>query len=210
MSFERYARSVTHLRGAAAGAMLFADDFLARAHDDPLPGDVALPAAFEEWHPFAQLQYLDIRHRLAEAVEQGLDRTSMAYSVEARVPFLDHELVEFCARIPPRVKMQWLTEKQVLRRAMEGALPAAILHRRKHAMQVPTEAWMRGRLPDFAEALLSDAALRAKGYFDPRKVADARRRHARGERLGQVLISVLGLQLWDEMFRCERPVEAFR
>ncbi len=210
MSFERYSRSVTHLRATGAGAAVLADDFAAGAHDDLLPGDASLPDGFGDWHPFAQLQYLDLRHRLADSVEQSLDRGSMAASVEARVPFLDHEFVEFCARIPPWVKMQWLREKQVLRRAMDGVLPADIVRRRKRPMQVPTGSWMRGRLPDFAEALLSHGALREKGFFDPRKVADARRRHARGEDLGMVLMSVLGLQLWDELFRRGRPLQAFR
>ena len=78
----------------------------------------------------------------------GLDRASMAYSVEARVPFLDHELVEYCARIPPRVKMKWLREKHVLRRAMESVLPPDIVNRKKRGLQVPMDAWLRAPLPE--------------------------------------------------------------
>ncbi len=201
MDFERYARSITHLRGQGHADALLAPSWRGTAVEDDI-GPAALPDGFSAWHPFAQMQYFDIKHRLADGVVQGLDRASMAHSVEARVPFLDHEVVEFCARIPPAVKMRWLEEKAVLRAAMADALPAAIVHRRKHAMQVPGNDWMRGPLPDFAEALLDPGMLRESGYFDPAAVARLLAAHRAGrEDFGQVLMAVLGLQIWDDVFR---------
>jgi asparagine synthase (glutamine-hydrolysing) len=142
---------------------------------------------------------------MPDAVVQALDRATMAYSVEARVPFLDHELVEFCALIPPRVKMKWLREKHILRRAMAGILPADIVKRKKFPMQIPTDVWLRGDLPAFAEELLSEAALRDTGYFSPRRVRVIRQRHREGtENLGQVLSAVLGVQVWHDLFRRAR------
>ncbi|MGH8798923.1 MAG: asparagine synthase (glutamine-hydrolyzing), partial [Casimicrobiaceae bacterium] len=102
MNFERFARSVTHLRGLAEGAEILAPGFAGGqdASDEANEDAAAPPAGFDTWHPFARMQYFDIKHRMGDGVVLGLDRASMAYSVEARVPFLDHELVEFCARIP--------------------------------------------------------------------------------------------------------------
>jgi asparagine synthase (glutamine-hydrolysing) len=148
------------------------------------------------------MQYLDLKHRLPDAVVLGLDRMSMAHSVEARVPFLDHELVEFCARIPPRCKMKRLREKHILRRAMEGVLPDEIRWRRKWPMQLPTRAWLNGDLPPYAEALLEPQALRAGGCFDPDGVRALRDRNRDGgSALWQVLASVLAVQVWIDVFR---------
>jgi asparagine synthase (glutamine-hydrolysing) len=126
----------------------------------------------------------------------------MAHGLEARVPFLDHELVELCARIPVSLRLRGLREKYVLRRALEGALPRDILWRRKRPLMAPIEAWLRGPLPAFAEELLSPARLRTGGYFEPGVVrglvADVqagRSLHAR------LLLMVLGVQLWDVLFR---------
>jgi len=203
IDFERYSRSITHLRSEAADRELLSADMReelrrqGEVQDAPPP-----PPALATWHPFAQLQYFDLTHRLADAVVPSLDRMSMAASVEARVPFLDHELVEFCARIPPRIKMKWLREKHVLRRAMENILPPDIVKRRKWAFQLPMDDWLRGDLPPFAAEALSEAALREAGYFDPQQVATFLRRHRQRQgNLGHALAGVLGVQLWHDLFR---------
>jgi asparagine synthase (glutamine-hydrolysing) len=208
MNFERFSRSVTHLRGLRDGADILAPDLLQEIgrSGDSVEDAAPPPAGFETWHPFARMQYFDIKHRMGDGVVLGLDRASMAYSVEARVPFLDHELVEFCARIPPRVKMKWLREKHVLRCAMENVLPHDIVNRKKRGLQVPMDTWLRGPLPPFAAELLSEAALRETGYFAPRVVAALLQRHRAGrENLGQLLSAVLGVQVWDDLFRRRGP-----
>ena len=106
--------------------------------------------------------------RLPAYINHTLDAASMAYGLEARVPFLDHELVELCARIPPSLKLRGLREKYVLRRALEDALPRDILWRRKRPLMAPVEAWLRGPLPAFAEELLSPARLRRPATSSPR------------------------------------------
>jgi len=204
MNFERFSRSITHLRGSADGAALLAPEIIAeleRQHDGA--ADAAPPpAGFETWHPFARMQYFDIKHRMGDGVVLGLDRASMAYSVEARVPFLDHPLVEFCARIPPGVKMKWLREKHILRRAMESVLPPDILNRKKRGLQVPMDTWLRAPLPEFAAERMSEPALRQSGYFDPARVAALLERHRAGsENVGQILSAVLGVQVWHDLFR---------
>ena len=132
MNFERFSRSITHLRGRPPGSEVLSAGIEAelRRQDDGTADAAPPPPGFEAWHPFARMQYFDIKHRMGDGVVLGLDRASMAYSVEARVPFLDHELVEFCARIPPRVKMKWLREK-TYPEARDGRRPAAD-HRQSH------------------------------------------------------------------------------
>ncbi len=170
--------------------------------------EFSVPTAFDQWHPFAQLQYFDLKVRLAALVCHHLDRMSMARSVEARVPYLDHVLVEFCATIPPWVKLRRFREKDVLRRAMRGVLPSEILRRKKFPLSAPVGDWMGGKLPEFACELLSPDMLRAKGYFDPAKVARLRAAGGRSwpGRSRQLLL-VLTTQLWDELFlkRLEPP-----
>ena len=210
LNFERYSRSITHHRSQSAGQEIFSDHILDQLGKDGEVDDLTPPPAeFWSWHPFAQMQYFDIKHRMAEAVVLGLDRVSMAHSVEARVPFLDHELVEFCARIPPRIKMKWLREKHILRRAMESVLPPDIVNRKKVPMQVPTDQWLRGELPAFAVELLSAPALRDAGFFNPDHVNGLIQRHRSGrENKGQILAAVLGTQLWDDLFRHGRFARA--
>ncbi len=167
---------------------------------------VAQPDSFEQWHPFTQLQYYDIKIRLPGFLLPLLDRPSMAYSVEARVPFLDHKLAEYCAQIPPSVKMKRFREKYVLRRAVEGALPREIAWRPKFGMRAPWQQWATGNLPAFAEELLSERALRATGYFDPQAVQALRRRAGdrRQRSTPRQLMTVLIVQLWDHLFVSHR------
>jgi asparagine synthase (glutamine-hydrolysing) len=139
--------------------------------------------------------------RLPDAIVHQLDRESMAHSVEARVPFLDHELVELCARIPVSLKLRGWREKYILRRAMRGLLPEEILTRPKRPLSTPNAAWLREKLPDFATELLSRDSLRQKGYFDPSAVAHLLEQHRAGHRNhASQLFGVLGMQLWDDLF----------
>jgi len=202
MGFERYSNSISHMPSQSGASRVLAPDVLALlARDGPIDDAPPLPDAFAQWHPFAQLQYFDLKHRMVDSVVQGLDRSTMAHSVEARVPFLDHHVVEYAARIPPRVKMKRLNEKYVLRRAMAGTLPAEIAWRRKHAFSVPIGMWLRGEMPPAIEALIAEPALADAGYFHPARVRALREHHRQGtEDVGQLLATVLGMQAWDAIF----------
>jgi len=159
------------------------------------------PPGFRDWPPFAQLQYRDLTVRMPDYIVHHLDRMTMAHSLEARVPFLDHELVEYCASVPPDLKMKGLVEKDVLRNSMKGLLPGEILTRPKRGMTSPLESWLRGSLPDFAQEMLSAERVRRKGYFSPETVSDLLRRHRRGEPLlATRIMAVLVVHLWDEIF----------
>jgi asparagine synthase (glutamine-hydrolysing) len=159
-----------------------------------------LPKDFERWRRFAQLQYLDVNVRLSDFITRTLDAASMAYGLEARVPFLDHEFVELCTQIPPNLKMRGLHEKHILRRALEGALPSEILKRKKRGLSAPFWPW-QDCLPEFVADALSESTLHTKGYFNPQYVRHMLQQHQNGKaNFGRELIGVLNVQLWDDLF----------
>jgi asparagine synthase (glutamine-hydrolysing) len=200
MGPARYARLVGPLGGERREAV-FSADIRHELGADGIDGDQEPPRPSGQ-DAFVQLQQLDLSLRLPAYINHTLDAASMACGLEARVPFLDHELVELCARIPLSLRLRGLREKYILRRALEGALPREILWRRKRPLMAPIEAWLRGPLPPFAEELLSPASLRATGYFEPPAVqalvTDVRAGRSIHARL---LLMVLGVQLWDTLFR---------
>lgn len=158
-------------------------------------------------HPHHKLQYLEIKTRLPDYVIETLDKTSMAYSVEARVPFLDHELIELCAGIPPSLKIRGLREKHILRRAMAKSLPRDIVKRKKLGLSSPIRDWLRSKLPEFARECLSESKIREAGYFHPRSVQTVLDLHRTGRDNYQFELScVLAAQVWHEIFiRGSRP-----
>ena len=128
-----------------------------------------LPAEFGRWHPLSQAQYLESAYLLPGYIlsSQG-DRVAMAHAVEGRFPFLDHRVVEFAARIPPRMKLKGLREKHILRQALGRHLPADISDRPKQPYRAPdSESFFGPRAPRDAEELLSARALESTGYFSP-------------------------------------------
>jgi asparagine synthase (glutamine-hydrolysing) len=163
-----------------------------------------------DWHPFDRLQRYELTVTMPDLIVATLDRGSMAHGVEARVPFLDHVLVELAARIPPWLKVSGLTEKRVLRAALRGVLPRSVRGRRKWGLRSPAARWLRMPGPEFATELLGPAAVRAKGYFEPAAVQAALARHQAGARdEGSRLLGVLAVQLWDELFLRGRDHAAF-
>ncbi len=173
---------------------------LAREAESPDSGDPDFvpPSGFQDWDRFRQMQYVEFKTRLASFINLGLDQSSMSGSVEPRLPFLDHEFVELCTRLPRRFRQRRI-EKYIFRKAMEPFLPSEIVWREKRGLRSPNPVWDRGqgRPPSFAEELLSEEVVRDKGYFEPRAVAALRGREAG---LGGPLTQVLGLHLWDELF----------
>lgn len=199
---ERFA-ALAGPRNRRLAADLLADPAAALpdgGEEDAIPPGVD-PERYAGWPAFRRLQAWDLAVRLPDLVLTKLDHSSMAYGLEARVPFLDHELVELCASIPPGLHWRRGLEKSVLREAMAGVLPREIARRRKRPLQAPHEAWMRGPLPGFAATLLSEPELAGRGHFRPEVARDLLLRHRTGEiDAGDLLFGVLSVQLWDETF----------
>jgi len=197
MNLARYKQIID----SANPEIFFSEDLKQRLIDNEDTEDnMSLPQDFDKYHPFAQLQYLEMKVRLSDYIIRNLDATSMAYSLEVRVPFLDHELVELCNQIPPDLKMRGLQEKHILRQAMRDNLPPEIHQRRKRGLSAPYGQWTRD-LPEFAMELLSKDRIREKGYFNHEFVINMLQQHKSGKAdYGRQLMGVLGVQLWDELF----------
>ncbi len=147
-----------------------------------------------------RLLYADIKTYLVELLMKQ-DQMSMAASIESRVPFLDHKLVEFAARLPDEWKLSGWTTKRVLRHAMKGILPEAILNRPKMGFPVPFGSWVRGGWNDVAYDVLLDRRSRERGLIDPAAVERLLAAHAAGSIDGADRIwSLLNLELWYRTF----------
>ena len=196
MGLERFLAMVSYPRREDGLALL--DPELRSL--DRVRRSLPLPADFRRWHPFSALQYLDLTVRLPDYIERELDRSSMAFSLEARVPFLDHELVELCANIPPKVKMAGLTEKAILRQALRGILPAPIRTRPKRGLTAPLESWLRTDTSDLVQDLLSKESLAKTGLFLPGAVHRTLEAHRQRGSLGRPLFGVIAVGLWHRLF----------
>lgn len=130
-----------------------------------------------------------------------VDIATMAVSLEARSPFLDHHLIEFAASLPEKLKLRGLTTKYLLKRVLKKLLPAENLNRKKMGFGVPIGHWLRGRLQPFLrETLLSELALK-RGLFKPEGVQQMVQLHTRGERdYSHQLWTLMMLELWFQRF----------
>lgn len=152
--------------------------------------------------PLHQALWLETQIRLADFINFEVDKMSMAHSIEARVPFLDHKLWEFCAGLPAHYKLRPGSDKLLLRRVTRRLLPEVTRTRRKQGLAAPYAGWLRlPRLPDWAEVALGRPAIDRAGLFEPDVVDVLRRAHQAGEpHLGPLLMAVLSTQLWVECF----------
>ncbi|MEW6129333.1 MAG: asparagine synthase (glutamine-hydrolyzing) [Acidobacteriota bacterium] len=148
-----------------------------------------------------QMLYIDLKTFLPCLNLTYTDKTSMANSLEVRVPLLDHDLVELAARIPARLKIKGLTRKYILKKAAESWLPRNIIYRKKAGFSAPLRAWLRRDLRDMVEDLLSESNIRRRGYFDypeVRRLIDANL--AGREDNSLKVFQLLTLELWHREF----------
>jgi asparagine synthase (glutamine-hydrolysing) len=147
-----------------------------------------------------RLLYTDLKTYLVELLMKQ-DQMSMAASIESRVPFLDHHLVEFAAALPTRMKLRGFTTKWVLREAVRSLLPKEILTRKKMGFPVPFALWMKDRWQAVARDVLLDRRTRERGLIDPTAVEQMITTHAAGtQEGGDAIWSLLNLELWYRTF----------
>lgn len=167
--------------------------------------DDYVAAAFEEiWGRVAGLDdevdraaYLDIKMYMVDQLLLLQDKMSMAVSLEARVPFLDHTLVELAAGIPSRLKMAGGELKSLLKKVAERHLPRECIYRPKKGFAAPVDVWLRGPLRERVEEALSPATVRARGFFEPDFVVWMKRAfYERGEDLSVPIYQALLLEVW--------------
>jgi len=152
-----------------------------------------------------RLLYLDVKTYLVELLMKQ-DQMSMAASIESRVPFLDHKLVEFALCIPAKLKVRYLSGKYLLRRAMENILPAEVLQRTKMGFPTPVKPWLRNQLFEKVASILSDGRLADRGIVNGayvRNLLDAHR--ARRMDGTEPLWRLLNFELWNRIFFDKDP-----
>jgi asparagine synthase (glutamine-hydrolysing) len=150
----------------------------------------------------ARLQYLDLKTYLPGDILTKVDRMSMAHSIEARVPLLDHELVEFVAAIPSRYKLQGSETKHLFKRAIQGVVPSEVLSRRKQGFAVPLDCWFRDGFQDYLrEGLLGHGSLE-HGLFNRSYIEVLWTRWSRTARPEDLyrLWTLLAFEMWYRAF----------
>ena len=146
-----------------------------------------------------QLLYVDMKTYLHELLMKQ-DQMSMAASIESRVPFLDHKLVEYTARLPERMKLRGLTTKYILRRAMKGLLPDEIISRSKMGFPVPVGSWFRGQFRHLIDEYVLNERAMSRRLFDETFVRGLVARHMSGENHSERLWALLNFEMWLRQF----------
>jgi asparagine synthase (glutamine-hydrolysing) len=154
-----------------------------------------------DWDPLSRMLYFDTKTWLVDDLLIKADRMSMATSIELRVPFLDHRLVEYAASVPSRYKIRGHDTKFILKRIMRGHLPPRIVQRRKMGFPTPLQIMFRGELFDYAHDTLLSQQATGRGYFD----ADAVKRLLLDHRHGRAanhreIWQLLVLEEWHRRF----------
>jgi asparagine synthase (glutamine-hydrolysing) len=182
---ELYSDAMRASLDAAATSELYRRSFRAADVDDAL----------------SRMLYVDTRLYLPADMLVKVDRMTMANALEARVPFLDHPLVELAARVPSAVKFKRRRQKYILKKALEGIVPPQVLRRRKAGFNVPVNAWLAGPLREHARSVLSPERVRAAGFFRPAVVERLLDEHTSRRRDNSFpLWGLMCFQLWYERF----------
>ncbi|MDH7569876.1 MAG: asparagine synthase (glutamine-hydrolyzing), partial [Armatimonadota bacterium] len=152
--------------------------------------------------PFAErAMFVDMKTYLPEDPLMLADKMTMANSLESRVPFLDPAVVEFAAALPLHAKLHGRQTKALLRHALRGRVPAALLDRPKHGFGTPIDLWLRRELHDLAQHLLGPQVLAERGYFRPDAVRELLQSHRAGRTdVSQHLWALLILEIWHRIY----------
>jgi asparagine synthase (glutamine-hydrolysing) len=170
-------------------------------------------AETEGYELVTRLQDVDLGTYLVDDLLVKTDRASMAWSLEARVPFMDTVVTNFALSLPVRHKVRGFEKKRLLRKAVEPLLPHQVVHGRKRGFSIPAAAWLRGALAPFARETLAADVLRRQGYFDPETVTRLLESHVGGrEDVSRQLWGLLAFTLWHEHhvegIRRDAPLES--
>jgi len=145
----------------------------------------------------ARMSYLELKLRLPELLLMRVDKMTMATSVEARVPFLDHHLVEYAMGLPVDLKIEGKSGKHILKRALESVLPHDVLYSQKRGFGAPIREWFRGQDSRMLEGLIMNSSMRRRGLFDYGFIRQLLDEHARGKRDWSFhLWALLNVSLW--------------
>ena len=200
---RRYLNRLTLYERAEKRQILRPDVFDEVARHDPWFREAERLSRGGHW--LSRLQDVDLTSYLPLDILTKVDRMSMAHSLEARVPLLDHKVVEFAARIPPELLLRGGRSKHILKRAMTGLLPESVLEKPKRGFAIPLGRWFRGPLRDLPRDLLLSERSRRRGIFDTAAIERLLADPTRGRDLDLPVWTLLSFELWCRAFLDGRP-----
>ncbi len=202
-AIDRYIDSVSHFN-LLKRKSLYSNDFQTKLNGQFGMGEQVFRQIAEKVstnNPTDNLLYLDSKTYLPSDILVKVDRMSMATSLEARVPLLDHKLIEFVQKIPTELKLKGLQTKHIFKKAMEGIVPNEILYREKQGFGVPINEWINSQLRERIHQTLSDEKTLSRGYFDVKYIKTILDEHHSGRRdHSYSLWILLNLELWHRKF----------
>ena len=181
---------------------LYTADFRSQLREGaPAARYLSYAARIDTGDPVDPLLYLDSKTYLPGVILTKVDRMSMAASLEARAPLLDHQLIEFVTRIPGSLKMKGLETKHIFKRAVHDLVPTEILNRPKQGFGMPIQQWINEQLRERVHSTLTEARTVQRGYVEARYVRLLLDEHERGRRDHSTeLWALFMLELWHRTF----------
>jgi asparagine synthase (glutamine-hydrolysing) len=202
-AIDRYIDSVSHF-GQMQRKSLYSDKFLSNLNGDFGKSEEVfrrIANSVSTGNATDNLLYLDSKTYLPSDILTKVDRMSMATSLEARVPLLDHKLIEFVTKIPTALKLKNLETKYIFRKAVKGLVPDEILDRPKQGFGVPINEWINSQLRERIHETLSEKKALERGYFDAKYIKILLDEHASKRRDHSYSLWVLYmLELWHRRF----------
>jgi asparagine synthase (glutamine-hydrolysing) len=214
--YKRTAIELTRRLGAGeplfwGGAIVFDEDFKRRVLSSEMSAEVNGLSSYDAVKDHldhvarvrpdsdfaARMSYLELKLRLPELLLMRVDKMTMATSVEARVPFLDHHLVEYAMSLPVDLKIKGTSGKHILKRALEKVLPPDLLYRRKRGFGAPVREWFRGAGSEVLSGHIMNSSMRKRGLLNYEFIARLLGEHRRGARDWSFhLWALLNVSLW--------------
>ena len=203
---DRYLESVSYFRPHDLPCIA-TPDVIKMSHDRAADGIMRAYLREVSGRPWlAQLQYLDTKTYLPGDVMTKVDRMSMAHSLEAREPLLDHVLVEFAARLPTKMKFRQGISKYLLKKVAERYLPTANIYRKKQGFGVPLEYWFKGELKHYIHDVLFDRRAQERGLIAQENVTDLVRQYESGRtELATAIWMLVILETWCRVYLDRQP-----
>ena len=151
--------------------------------------------------PLDKVFYCDIKTYLPEDILACTDRLSMHHSLEVRVPFLDHKLIEYSATIPSGIKMKWFRKKYLLKKAFSAMLPDAVIHHKKQGFVGPMAQWLQSDLKAITHETLAGSRIERHGIFNKDTIKTILNDHYAGRETNDTLVwSLLVFQTWFDLY----------